>query len=153
MIPRYIPRFFGRLDTWRIHGWTIKVYGISVEAPDRRLVIDQGLVAGARAFLEADLARMNQTAHYSVAFIILHHGTAAKSLLTQWWTNGCVCLQSVAQTQYAGLPKFEPARPELMACAYELVVIDFERRAWVSTAMSGEPIEAYLGSWLPDGFY
>jgi hypothetical protein len=40
-----------------------------------------------------------------------------------------------------------------MACAYELVPIDFERRAWVSTVMSGKPMEAYLGSWLPDGFY
>jgi hypothetical protein len=73
--------------------------------------------------------------------------------VTQWWTNECVCLQCVAQTRFAGPPKFEPAKPELMACAYELVAIDFERRAWVSTVMSGKPIEAYLGSWLPDGFY
>jgi hypothetical protein len=96
---------------------------------------------------------MNQTAHYSVGFVILHHGSAAKSLLTQWWIDECVCLQSVAQSRFTGPPKFEPAKLELMACAYELVVIDFERRAWVSTVMSGEPIDAYLGSWLPDSFY
>jgi hypothetical protein len=131
----------------------IKVYGISVEAPDRKLVLDQGLIAGAHAFVESNLARMNKTAHYSVGFVILHHGSAAKSLLTQWWTNECVCLQCVAQSRFAGPPKFESAKPELMACAYELVVIDFERRAWVSTMMSGEPIDSYLGSWLPDGFY
>jgi hypothetical protein len=96
---------------------------------------------------------MNDTPHYSVGFVILHHGSAAKSLLTQWWTNECVCLQYVAQSEFAGPPKFEPAKQELMACAYELVPIDFERRAWVSTVMSGKPMEAYLGEWLPDGFY
>jgi hypothetical protein len=61
----------------------------------------------------------------------LEHGSAAKSLLTQWWTNECVCLQHVAQSQFSGPPKFLPAKRELMACAYELVLIDFERRAWV----------------------
>jgi hypothetical protein len=153
MIPRYVPRFFGRLDTWRFPGWAIKVFGISVDAPDHELILDQGLVQEAHAFVEANLARMSQTAHYSVGFIILHHGSAAKSLLTQWWTNECVCLQCVAQAPFEGPPKFEPAKPELMACAYDLVVIDFERRAWISTEMSGEPMEEYLGSWLANGFY
>jgi hypothetical protein len=52
--------------------------------------------------------------------------------------NECVCLQYVAQSEFARPPKFEPAKQELMACAYELVPIDFERRAWVSTVMSGK---------------
>jgi hypothetical protein len=34
MIPRYTPRFFGRLDTVRFPDWAIKVYGISIEAAD-----------------------------------------------------------------------------------------------------------------------
>jgi len=144
---------FGSLGTWRFPDWAIKVYGISIEAPDQKLVLDQELVKGAHAFVEANLARMSETPNYSVGFVIVHHGSAAKSLLTPWWANECVCLKWVAQTRFIGPPKFEPAKPELMACAYELVAIDFERRAWVSTVMSGKPIEAYLGSWLPDGFY
>lgn len=96
---------------------------------------------------------MNATPHYSVGFAILHHGSAAKSLLTQWWTNECVCMQYVAQSEFAGPPKFKPAKQDLMACAYELIVIDFERRAWVSTVMTGKPMEAYLDAWLPDGVY
>ena len=152
-IPTYTPRYFGRLDTWRFSDWAIKVYGIATEAPDRKLVLDPELIEEAHAFVEANLARMNDTPHYSVVFVILHHGSAAKSLLTQWWTNECVCLQIVAQSEFAGPPKFEPAKQELMACAYELVPIDFERRTWVSTVMSGKSMEAYLGAWLPDGFY
>lgn len=103
--------------------------------------------------MEANLARMSLAPHYSVGFAILHHGSAAKSLLTQWWTNECVCRQYVAQSNFDGTPKFEDAGQDLMACAYELVPIDFERRAWVSTVMSGKSMEAYLGAWLPDGFY
>ncbi len=40
-----------------------------------------------------------------------------------------------------------------MACAYELIAIDFERRAWVSTVMAGRPMEAYLEARLPDALY
>jgi hypothetical protein len=153
LIPTYAPRFFGRLKTWRFSNWAIKVYGISTAAPDQKLVLDSGLVNEAHSYIEANLARMNGTPHYSVGFAILHHGSAAKSLLTQWWTNECVCLQHVAQSEFSGPPEFSPAKQELMACAYELVLIDFERRAWVSTVMSGKPMEDYLGAWLPDGFY
>lgn len=62
-------------------------------------------------------------------------------------------MQYVAQSEFAGPPKFKPAKQDLMACAYELIVIDFERRAWVSTVMTGKPMEAYLDAWLPDGVY
>jgi hypothetical protein len=153
LIPAYKPRYFGRLDTWRFSTWAIKVYGIAVEAPDRRLVLDAELILAARSFVEENLPRMNDTAHYSVGFAIIHQGSAAKSLLTQWWTNECVCLQYVAQSSLIGPARFEHASRDLMACAYELAAIDFERRAWVATAMAGKSMEAYLGAWLPDGFY
>jgi hypothetical protein len=152
-IPTYTPRYVGRLDTWRFADWSIKVYGITTKAPEDKLVLDPELIQAGRSFVAANLARMNDTPHYSVGFVILHQGSDAKSLLTQWWTNECVCLQYVAQSEFVGPPKFEPAKADLMACAYELVPIDFERRAWVSTVMSGKPMKAYLDAWLPDGFY
>jgi hypothetical protein len=152
-IPVYSPRYFARAATWRGSDWALKVYRISTEAPVQNSAIDVGLADAAHSFVEANLARMNETPHYSMGFVILHHRSAAKSLLIQWWANECVCMQSVAQAELSGPPKFAAAKPELMACAYELVLIDFERRAWVSTVMSGQPMEAYLGAWLPDGLY
>ena len=106
LIPGYTPRYFGRLDTWRFSDWAIKVYGIATEAPDQKLVLNPELIEEAHSFVGANLHRMNDTPHYSVGFVILHHGSAAKSLLTQWWTNECVCLQYVAQSEFAGPPKF-----------------------------------------------
>ena len=153
LIPTYTPRFFGRLSTWRLADWAIKAYAISTQAPDQNVLLDSALIDEAHSYVAANIARMNATPHYSVGFAILHHGSAAKSLLTQWWTNECVCLQHVAQSEFSGPPRFSPARQELMACAYELVLIDFERRAWVSTVMSEKPMADYLGAWLPDGFY
>ncbi|MBZ5762085.1 hypothetical protein LAV84_23075 [Rhizobium sp. VS19-DR104.2] len=111
------------------------------------------MVAEARTFVEANLSTMNNTPHYSVGFVILHHGSAAKWLLTQWWTDECICRQHVAYSDLSGSPAFAPAEPDLMACAYELVPIDFERRAWVSTVMSGKTKDYHLGALLPDGFY
>jgi hypothetical protein len=153
LIPAYRPRYIGRLASWEFSGWTFKVYGISAAARDHKLDLDPGLVAAARDFVEAHLPHMNETPHYGVGFVILHHGSGAKSLLTQWWTNECVCLQTVAQSDFLGLPDFKPARQDLMACVYELVAIDFERRAWISTVMSGGSMGAYRDAWLQDGYY
>jgi hypothetical protein len=141
------------LDTWRFSNWAIKIYGISTEASANKLVLDPRLIEEAHSFVEENLARMDATPHYSVGFVVLHHGSSAKWLLTQWWTDDCICRQHVAKAELAGPPKFAPAKADLMACAYELVTIDFERRAWVSTVMSGRPMADYLNEWLPDGLY
>lgn len=153
LIPTYIPRYFGGLDTWYFSNWTVKVYGIAIEAPNHRLALDPVLVEEARCYVEDNLTRMNATPHYSVGFVILHHGSEARWLLTQWWTDECICRQHVAKSELVGLPKFAPAKADLMACAYELVPIDFERRAWVSTVMSERPMADYLNEWLPNGYY
>jgi hypothetical protein len=136
-------------ESLRIHALPYRVAPSLV----RVITIDVGLTDAVQSFVAANVARMNETPHYSLGFVILHHGSATKSLLTQWWVNECVCMQHVAQSPLSGPPRFSAAKPGLMACAYELVLIDFERRAWVSTVMSGQPREAYLGAWPPDGLY
>ncbi|TDK39512.1 hypothetical protein E2F50_05205 [Rhizobium deserti] len=153
LIPIYRPRYIGRLASWEFSNWTFKVYGISAAAQNHKLDLDPSLIAAARGFVEANLPHMNETPHYGVGFVILHHGSGAKSLLTQWWTNECVCLQTVAQSNFLGLPEFRPARQDLMACVYELVAIDFERRAWITTVMSGRSMSDYHAASLEDGFY
>ena len=77
-IPRYAPRHFTNLDTWRLSDWRINVYGIAVDARNYRAVLDGQIVEEARAFAAANLNRMDATPHYSVGFAILHHGSAAK---------------------------------------------------------------------------
>ncbi|MFJ6325357.1 MULTISPECIES: hypothetical protein [unclassified Rhizobium] len=152
-IPMYMPRRFGRLGIWHISGWSIKAYGISAQHSEQEQLLQPELVDEARSFVAVNLARMERTPHYSVGFVVLHHGSSAKTLLTHWWANECVCMQYAAQSDYLGKPEFSLAKSDLMACAYELVAIDFERRAWISTVMSGKPMEEYLESWLPDGLY
>ncbi len=152
-IPTYTPRYIGYLDTWRLPDWTLKLYGISAESPSHVLTIDKKLIESARSYVETCLEQMNTTPNYSVGFVILHHGSAANWLLTQWWTDECICRQHVARSELSMPHEFTPASPDLMACAYELVPIDFERRAWVSTAMSGKAMDDYLSAWLPDGYH
>ncbi len=48
---------------------------------------------------------------------------------------------------------FVSAKLELIGCAYELIAIDFEQRAWVATVMSGKSMDDYLSTWLLDGLY
>ncbi|MDR6899773.1 hypothetical protein [Rhizobium miluonense] len=153
LIPLYTPRHFRGLSTWHISGWRIKAYGISAHASEKDQFLQPELITAARSFVEANLSRMEVTPHYSAGFVVLHHGSSAKTLLTQWWVNECVCMQFAAQSDYSGQPSFSFTKSDLMACAHELVAIGFERRAWISTVMSGRPMEAYLESWLPHGLY
>lgn len=110
LIPQYSPRHFRRLGIWHLSGWAIKAYAIAVEAPRHGPLPDPRMIDEARTYVEANLARMNDTAHYSTGFVILHHGSGAKSLLTQWWANECVCLQHVAQSAYVGRPALSRRR-------------------------------------------
>lgn len=83
-IPSYSRRYFGQLGIWRFGDWAIKAYGISVRAPETEgPFLDASLMEEAQAYVSKSLGRMNETPHYSLGFAILHHGSGAKSLLTQ----------------------------------------------------------------------
>jgi hypothetical protein len=58
------------LDTWRLSDWAIKAYGIATDAPDHKWILDPQLIEAARSFVEANMARMSGTRHYSAGFAI-----------------------------------------------------------------------------------
>ena len=72
-------------------------------------------------------------------------------LLLHWWLEGGIATQILWQSELNEEVEFEPAQPLLMACVWELGIIDFERRAWMETVMSGQPTADYLTRILPRG--
>jgi hypothetical protein len=154
-IEPYKPRHISRLGLWTFADWQFKVYAIaghkskSGEAP-----LDQSLISEARTYLESNLKTISATPHYGHGFIIIHEwDRSEKWLLIHWWTDGCICRQILAGAAGLDSNSFKPVSPDLFACVYELIPIDFESRAWTSTVLSGKSTEAYLEKWLPDGAY
>ena len=153
-IEPYKPRHITRLGLWTVTDWKFKAYAIAGYGPKLNEALDQDLISEARAYLEKNLDAISATPHYGHGFIIVHEwDRAEKWLLINWWTDGCICRRLLAGASGMDSNTFGPVSPDLMACVYELVPIDFESRAWTSTVLSGKATEAYLERWLPDGIY
>jgi hypothetical protein len=96
-------------------------------------------------------ARLEALPHQDAGFAILHQGEESLWLLLHWWLEGGIATEMLWQSELGDEIEFMPAQPLLMACVWELGIIDFERRAWMETAMSGKPIADYLARTLPRG--
>ncbi|PYE86371.1 hypothetical protein [Phyllobacterium leguminum] len=105
----------------------------------------------ARALIETTGEKLAQTRHLGAGFAILHQGQEGLWLLLHWWLEGGIATQIIWRSDLDAEPKFLPADPLLTACVWELGIIDFERRAWMETAMSGKPIADYLTRTMPRG--
>jgi len=134
-------RFHGPVATG---GGQIKLSLISCDGVD---AIPRDLIDAAIAMIGGAEA----PAHEGAGFAILHRGEEANWLLLHWWIAGGIATHTLWRAEKQGPPAFHPAAPGLMACVWELAVIDFERRAWIETGMAGEPIADYVARELPAG--
>ncbi|WP_428983052.1 hypothetical protein [Pseudohoeflea coraliihabitans] len=96
-------------------------------------------------------AEIGSVDHLGAGFAVVHRGEAGLWLLLHLWLAGGIATQTVWRSDLGGTPEFHRADPTLMACVWELAVIDFERRAWMETVMSGASLETYMQRRLPRG--
>lgn len=127
---------------------TIKLSIIEADAarPVKSTAID-----AAKAMIAGTGDRLAATQNLKAGFAILHQGEEGLWLLLHWWLEGGIATHILWRSDLDGNPEFVPAEPLLMACVWELGIIDFERRAWMETAMSGKPISDYLMRTMPRG--
>ncbi|GAA5539632.1 hypothetical protein D8666_06555 [Ochrobactrum soli] len=111
----------------------------------------EAAVGIARRQIANAAARLEALPHLDAGFAILHQGEESLWLLLHWWLEGGIATEMLWQSELGDEIEFMPAQPLLMACVWELGIIDFERRAWMETAMSGKPIADYLARTLPRG--
>ncbi|MET3598154.1 hypothetical protein [Martelella mangrovi] len=141
---RYAPRAAGFLRAVSADGGVIKLNGIST-SPDLDFT-DAETDAAAAVLEQSQLGKP----HLKVGFAVLHRGEEALWLLLHWWLDGGIASHAMWR---AGLgtarPEFSPVPAGVLACVWELGVIDFERRAFMDTALSGAPLADYLASRMP----
>jgi len=67
---------------------------------------------------------------------------------------GVICCEALSRATREKPEMFEAYTGPAMACVWELVVIDFERRAWIEHTMKNEgSVEDYMAAHLPAGLY
>ncbi len=151
----YRPRPFGYLGLWQDGDWAFKAYGIHHRQSEAgEPLIDPAVSKAAQRMVHGLLPQAAEGDHYGMGYVVLHQGTAGNWLLMQWWAHTDIRCQILARSEPASPERFEVVTRPLMACVWELVVIDFERRAWVETALTGSANRgAYLDRIMPDGLY
>ncbi|QDY68178.1 hypothetical protein [Qingshengfaniella alkalisoli] len=148
----YTPRDFAPLDPWELGGVSFKVYSIALQGSHRTLSLE----VAARDFVVETLPDLiaREGDAKGVGYIILHEGEDANWLLMHWWAHGEICCQSLASADKGSVVfRSLDVRP-LMACVWELQIINFETHAFIDTMLvRGETADAYLATQLSEGRY
>ena len=140
----YRSRQAGHLLTIEVCDAQVKVNGISAEGPPE--FSDGELNAAVSVLKQAGAPAPSLGA----GFAVLHRGEDAWWLLLHWWLPGGIVSHGLWRADIGqSPPRFSPVPPGLMACVWELGVIEFERRAFMETAMSGAPLADYFASRMP----
>ena len=149
----YKPRRVEPLDLWRPNGLAIKPYTIARDGADAPSL---ALIGTARRIAETEIpkAAAYDTGHHGLGFAILHEGEEAIWLLLHWWAHGDICCRALFRADSGTLEFEDVSKRSLMACVWELRVIDHERQAWVNAMLTHTPdAETYLKDKLPAGLY
>lgn len=129
--------------------WFREMVAIGPVSVKLNAICADGATIGDEVF-EAAIAKMRSaeneiahTPHQGAGFAILHEGEEARWLLLHWWVKGGIAARKLWRADRSPDGRFVEADPLLMACVWELGLIDFERRAWMNTAMSGKTVSDY----------
>jgi hypothetical protein len=143
------PRAVQPLGLWTAGERTLKAYGMRGDAA---VPLPSHLIEAAQALLQQTTLTVAGRANTSFGFAVLHRGDEAVWLLLHWWLDGGICAQRLLRASHQEPLAFVEQDRPLMACVWELAVIDHERRAWTRTAMNpASTPEAYLRDWMEEG--
>lgn len=163
--PQTPPSPYRDRRTWLISvrelaDWKVKVYGISASGEDLPEAVLESALAHAADQIPGGIESTSREG-MSCGFIVLHTGTEAAWLLVDLWFEDILhhfLFRAALEdpTRWTSPPNDTTAAGDtaaggVMACAWELEVIQHERDAWVRHVLSRpeEPdFDAYLNDHL-----
>jgi hypothetical protein len=151
----YEKHAFAFLGLWERDDWSLKAYGIHHQKHHIGTdLIDPPVLKAARVHALGNLHKAADLGHYNLGFVTLHQAAQNNFLLLQWWTDRNVLCEILSCSSAQEPENFQIVSSPVIACVYELVVFDFERRAWINTMLiEKSDRSAYLAARLPDGCY
>ncbi|WMD19131.1 hypothetical protein RAS12_21230 [Achromobacter seleniivolatilans] len=151
----YLPRRIAPIDTWRVAGHAIKVYGIHRDPNLAGPIFSDTVATSVRAAVQDVLdEHAGDERSHGLGFCIVHVGEEAVWLLVDWWMSGGIVCQRMLSAPLAQPDSFSLVNTPALACVWELVITAHERNAWVRHMLTAHPdANAYLADVLPPGQY
>jgi hypothetical protein len=147
----YVPRRIEPGPLQRVGEWKIKTYTITCRNTFESKQSLKNAVLSLPAWLENARTLGYQT--HGVAFLIVHEGRDGIWTLINWWLGDGDLLQGeVFFSPFDNLSNYVPMRGTgLMACVWEMEVINFEREMWVKHVLK-RPDSPNFDSYLLSGY-
>lgn len=133
----YHPRDVSNLGQWDIGGLKLKIYGLVADNKK----IDRATVTLAQSFVRQDvLPRVaNEGDDNGMGFVIIHPGELGVSISAHWWIQGSVLCQHIYRKLYSAADPMDTVKRPVVACVWELALINAEQEAWRAAMMKSEP--------------
>lgn len=140
----YQPRHVEHLTTVRQQGWRLKVYGISTGGDGPRPELVQAALETAEGALPDSTGPADGR---GLGFLVVHDAPALSYVLVCWWAERNEIHQRVFSAPADRPAELAPHGSDAVGCVWELSVVDFERRAWITDVLAnpgGPDVEGYL---------
>ncbi len=133
----YQPRAVSSLGIWRVGHLRLKVYGVTAGGQD----LTDSIVGKAQVFAQRDLLPLvtAEGDDDGLGFVIIHPGELGVSVLLHWWIQGSVLCQHIERTLWGNDTPLDTASRPVIACVWELGLINAEQCIWRNTMMVPEP--------------
>lgn len=133
----YHPRAISKLGIWDIGALRFKVYGIVADGKE----LTQTTICDALAFTRSEVPALIEAEgeDNGLGFVIIHPGQLGVSILVHWWVQGSVLCQHIRRTLWGSDVPMNTATRPVVACVWELALINAEQTAWRETMMTATP--------------
>ena len=118
------------MELWDIEGLKLKISGEMV-AQGQRFLREEVLPVVAA---EGD--------DDGLGFVILHPGDLGISTSVHWWIQGSVLCQQIHRQLYGAAEPMDMKTRPVVACVWELALINAEQEIWRRTMMTDPPSPA-----------
>ncbi|MCM2474685.1 hypothetical protein HGO38_14485 [Rhizobium sp. CG5] len=141
----YSPRTVTYLGLWDVGHLKLKVYGVVAAGKE----LTSTMIDDANSFVVQDLPPLvlAEGDDNGLGFVIIHPGDLGISVLAHWWIQGSVLCQHIRRTLWGANTPMDTAKRPVIACVWELGLINAEQQLWRDTMMIDQPDSgAYLNA-------
>jgi hypothetical protein len=133
----YSPRSVEHLGFWDVGHIKLKIYGVVAAGKE----LTSSMIDDAKAFVVQDLPPLVSAEgdDNGLGFVIIHLGDLGISVVAHWWIQGSVLCQHIRRTLWGADKPMDTATRPVIACVWELGLINAEQQLWRDTMMTGQP--------------
>ena len=127
--------------------WRLKCYGISCrgDTPGQDLIEAVGALAGT-----ALPSGAGDEGRHAVGFAIAHDGLLGRWAMYFWWSHSVWFHHTLFHSPVDAKLRLRPVTGDLIACIYEMSIIEWERQAWIAHALTAHDIGGYMTARMPN---